>query len=202
MSAPKNACALACYSMTAKYFFSETTFDQILKISDWSPNYVAWPFKFWKWIMDQGIKITDFDLIDYKRWLNKGVSALKSSLTEKEFDWLRKNSQDLSIIGKDLKKVVEHRNFTHRRGKPKFSDLKSAVKKKSVCEVVLDSRTLDKKEGFSLHRVVVTGINKNKVTFHDPRGNKTIAGRTESLSHFKRAWLVAVSDPELCIYSK
>ena len=58
IQAPSNACALGCYTMTAKYFFPEVTFDQIAEISQWEEGYIVWAFKFWLWIMDKGIKIT------------------------------------------------------------------------------------------------------------------------------------------------
>lgn len=201
ISAPNNACALACYTMTAKYFFPEVTFDEIAKISDWTPNYVVWPFKFWKWIMDKGIKIADYDLIDYQGWANEGAIVLENSMSEKELNWLKNNSKDLEKIGKDIKEVLEHKNFTYLREKPTFEKLSEEASKGNVCEVVLDSRTLDKREGFSLHRVVITSINEDSITLHDPRENP-LPNREESIEHFKNSWLVAVSDPELCIYTK
>jgi len=201
ISASSNACALACYTMTAKYFFSESTFEQISKISDWEPNYVVWPFKFWAWIMNRGIKITDYDLIDYEGWANKGVKALEKSLSKKEMSWLKKNSKDLDKIGKDIEAVLEHNNFAHKKSKPKLNVLVGAVRSNKICEVVLDSRTLDKREGFSLHRVVVTGITDKEIVFHDPR-EIPHPNRKETVNHFKKSWLEAVSDPELCIYEK
>jgi hypothetical protein len=67
-----NACALVCYTITARYFFPDSSFEQIAKISDWQSGFVIWPYKFWLWIMDKGINITDFDLIDAEAWANKG----------------------------------------------------------------------------------------------------------------------------------
>lgn len=70
-SNPGKACALACYAMTARHFFPDVTFEQIVKISDWHHGYVVWAFKFWLWAMNNGIKITEYDLIDYKSWVEK-----------------------------------------------------------------------------------------------------------------------------------
>jgi len=201
VSAPKNACALACYTMTAKYFFPEVTFNQISKISGWTPDYVVWPFKFWKWIMDKEIKITDYDLIDYDGWAGGGFSILEKSISKKELNWLKNNSKDLGTVGMDLKAVLDHKNFTYHRVKPTLEKLVESVYKGSVCEVVLDSRTLDRRDGFSLHRVVVTSLTDNEITFHDPRENP-LPHRKELIDHFTKSWLTAVSDPELCIYSK
>lgn len=201
VSSPFNACALACYTMTAKYYFPETTFEQIAKISDWSPDYVVWPFNFWLWIMNKGIKITDYDIIDYSGWAKKGIVSLKKSLSQKEYQWLIDNSKDLASLQKQITTVLNHKNFIHKKEKPTFSDLITAFSKQNVCEIVLDSGALDKKDWFSLHRVVITDITDKDIIFHDPRKIPQV-NRQEDINHFKKAWLVAVDDPELCIYSK
>ncbi len=81
--------------------------------------------------------------------------------------------------------------------------MQEAFDRGAVCEVVLDSVTLDGEEGeISLHRVVVLGIKKDKIIFHDPRTNKPRPARVESIELFKKAWLEALSEPELCVYEK
>lgn len=201
ISSPENACALACYTMTAKYFFPEATFNQIAKISNWTPKYVVWPYKFWKWILEKGIKIVDYDTIDHQGWADHGVEALKNSISTKDYEWLMKNSLDLNEVGKDIKSVFANKNFTSIRSKPTFEILDNAFKKDSVCEVIVDARTLDRKKGYSLHRVVVTDITPDKIVFHDPREIPR-PNKVESKKHFIKAWLGSADDPELCIYSK
>ncbi len=197
----KNACALACYTMTAKYFFPEVTYKQVGEISNWKKGYVVWPFRFWLWMAEKGIKIRDYDLIDYEAWSEKGAQGLKESVSQKEYQWLKKNSTDLDEIGNNIANLFKQKNFTYKRKKPQFSHLENGFNKHSVCEVVLDSRTLNNQKGFSLHRVVVTDIGKDYVKFHDP---KPEAGphRKETKDLFKKSWLDAVDDSELCIYSK
>lgn len=201
VSNPGNACALACYTMTAKYFFPETTFNEVAKISDWEPGYVIWPFKFWLWIMDQGIKIVDYDLIDYERWVNEGLDGLKKSAGKAEFEFYLKNTKKLESYDQDIKKVLDHPNFTYNRKKPEFIDLERVLDKGVVCEVVLNADVLNGKEGFNLHRVVILDINENKVAFHDPRREENLPPRIENKDLFEKAWL-GINEPELCIYSK
>lgn len=201
VKAPKNACALACYTMVAKYFFPETTFDKIAKISEWEEGYVVWAFKFWSWIMGKGIKVEDYDLISLQAWADAGIKGLKNSVSEKEFEFYESNTKDLNIITRDIQKVMANKSFTYHQQKPTLSILNQAFISGGVCEVVLDSQTLDNKDGFSLHRVVILDINDNKVTFHDPRETPR-AARQENVDLFKKAWLEAVSEPELCVYRK
>ena len=196
-----NACALACYTMTARYFFPEVTFDDIARISDWTPGYVVWGFKFWHWIMEKGIKIVDYDLIDLAAWAEQGIEGLKSPISKDEYDFITTHTKDINSYSKDIEKVLSHPNFTFKKQRPLWKDLTDAFGQGSVCEVVLDSRTLDRKEGFSLHRVEVLDINENVITFHDPR-EEARPGRKESVELFKTAWLDKLEGPELCIYSR
>lgn len=195
---PKS-CALACYTMVAKHFFLHTTFDQIAEISNWHKGYTVWAFKFWLWIMDKGVKITEYDMLNYEAWAKDGLSGLKNSVSEKEFKYYLKNSKDLEAYSADIQKVLAHPNFTLKREKPTLDQLVTAVDKGQVCEVVLDSRTLRDRDGFSLHRVVVLDISKSEVTFHDPHVEPD---SKVSRNRFIKAWLEAVSEPELCIYRK
>lgn len=201
VGSPKNACALACYTMTAKYFFPETTFDQVAQIVDWQPGKVAWAYRFWWWLLEQGIKVTDYDLINLESWASQGVAGLKASVSAKEFEYYQKHSGDLTALTADIQKVASHPNFSYHRQKPTLEQLRQAVDEGKVCEVVLDSHTLDRVEGFALHRVVVLSVTEDQVTFHDPRPEPR-AGRTEPLEHFTKAWLTAVAEPELCVYNQ
>jgi len=200
ISNPGKACALACYTMTSKYFFPETTFEQVAKISDWEPGYVIWPFKFWLWIMDKGIKVVDYDLIDLQKWADEGMAGLKKSVSEKEFNYYLKNTKNLESYSADIKKVLNHPNFIYNQRKPEFQDLEQAFQKGAVCEVVLNSNILDGENGFEMHRVVVLDITDNDIIFHDPRKSIPRPERKENKKLFEKAWL-GLAEPELCAYS-
>jgi len=194
-----NSCALASYTMVGKYFFPEVTFDQLAEISDWQKGYVIWAFKFWLWIIDKGIKITEYDTLDYESWAKDGLEGLKRSVSEKEFNFYIKNTKYINSYSSDIEKVLKHPNFTLVREKPTFEILEEAVKSGKVCEVVLDSRTLRDREGFSLHRAVILYIKEDEVVFHDPAHE---AHSKASKEKFTKSWLEAVSEPELCIYER
>jgi len=85
----KNSCALACYTMVARTFFPETTFDQVQRISGWRPGRVIWAFRFWNWIMEKGIVVEDHDPIDLRAWAEHGADGLKRSVSTKEFDYYK-----------------------------------------------------------------------------------------------------------------
>lgn len=162
---------------------------------------VAWGFKFWVWIMNKGVTVTDYDLFDIKAWVAQGEKGLKQSMSEKEFEYIDKHTKDLHVLRKDVQKVSQHPNFTYHQQKPTLELLSQSILKGNPCEVVLDSHTLDRVEGFALHRVVVLDVTDSEIIFHDPR-EVPRPHRRESINHFQKAWLKAVDGPELCVYSK
>ena len=149
--------------------------------------------------MNKGIKVTEYDLIDSVAWANEGLEGLRRSVSEKEFKFYVDNTKDINSCSEDIKKVLENSNFIYNREKPTFEQLNQAVQDGKICEIVLDSRALRGKDGFSLHRVVVLGVEDKDIIFHDPA-----LGPNEkvSIDKFKKAWLDAVSEPELCIYTR
>lgn len=195
---------MSCYTMTARYFFPEVNFDRIAEISDWHPGYVVWGFKFWLWMMGKGIKITEYDLLDLSLWAEQGIEGLKNSISEKEYNFIISKTKDINSYSDDIRKVLNHPNFTFKKQKPTWEDLEKAFREGAVCEAVLDSKTLNGQVGFALHRVVVLDIDNDdkKITFHDPSKTNPKPAKEESIDLFKKAWLDSLEDPELCVYKK
>src|SRR3989344_4612122 len=162
---PGNACALACYTMAAQYLLPEKhfTFEQLAKIADWKKGYAVWGFQLWKYLMDQGIHVIDYDTIDYAGWANKGVGGLRKSVPPQEFKFYEENTYDLEAESRLAKQMLEHPNFTYVRRKPTWDDVLSEFKKPGICDVSLNSRILNRLEGFSLHRVILLDITDKEV---------------------------------------
>lgn len=203
-SPDENACALASYAMVAKYFFPESTLEEIAKVSQWRPGYVVWSFKFWLWIMDKGITVVEHDPLDYGAWAEHGEEGLKESVGEKEFQFYKENTLALETYSEDIKRVLQHENFEHKKQKPTFADLENAYQERAACEVVLNSSTLDGESEFTLHRVVVLEVTKDTVTVHDPRepDEEALPARKVERSLFEKAWLHDVEESELCVYKQ
>lgn len=197
------ACALACHTMTAQFFFPETSLDDLKKIVGWNPGYVVWGFKFWLWLMDRGIKITEYDVIDYEAWAKIGVEGLRQSVTKKEFSFYQKWTKDLAGFSADIERVFSHPNFTFHHRAATFEDLLREYEKGKLCELALNALALDRFPGFALHRVVVLEATVDQVCVHDPRPKRaSFPHRQVQTNLFKKAWLKTVDGPELCAYAK
>ncbi len=196
------SCALASHAMVASYFNLHVSIDEVAIIVDWHPGKAVWGFKFWDFLLQEGITITDYDLIDYEAWALRGLTGLKESVPKEEYDFYLNATHDIHALSALIPQIFDKPGFVYVRRKPTFADLQHAIAQGAVCEVVLDARALDGKTGFSLHRVVVLEVTDSSVVFHDPRPVTPRAARVETVEHFCRAWLSAVNAPELCVYAK
>lgn len=198
---PGNACALACYTMAAQYLLpnENITFEQLGKIADWRPGYVVWAFPVWKWLMDRGLKITDYDVIDYDAWVKDGISGLKSTVSEKEFQFYEENTYDLEQTGKQAKAAFDHPNFTYFQKNLTWHDVLDNFNKPGICDISIDGRLLNDKPGFSLHRVLLVDITDEAVTFHDPNFENNGDYRKLPIQTF-RSNFESLDSPELARY--
>lgn len=199
---PGNACALACYTMVAQYLLPDkgVTFEQLGKIANWRKGYVVWEFPVWKWLMDRGIAISDYDVIDYALWAKEGVEGLRKSLPQDEFTWYAENTYDLNEVTKHLRDVFDHPNFSYEQRKATWDDIVVEYNKPGICDIVLNAHALNNKEGFAAHRVVLIEITDKEVIFHDPNRDGSGAYRHESIEHFRHA-IEATESPALTRYS-
>lgn len=185
----------AQYLMPEKHF----TFEQLAKIANWRKGYVVWGFSLWKWLMDQGMHMTDYDTIDYQAWADEGVEGLKRSVPKEEFNFYLKNTYDLKAESHLIKLMLEHPNFTYIKRRPTWADVVDEHNKAGICDITLNSRLLNRQTGFSGHRVVLLDINDKEVIFHDPNKDNSGAFRHESLDFF-RSVFEAMDEPELARY--
>ena len=160
---------------------------------------MVWGFQLWQWLMDQGIHITDYDKIDYEGWANKGVKGLQASVPKKDFQYYKEHSYDLEEESKKIKLMLNHPNFYYIHRTPKWADVVTEHNRPGVCDLTLNSRLLNGRDGFSIHRVVLLDITDKEVVFHDPNPNWSGKNRRESLNFFKGVF-EAMEEPELARY--
>jgi hypothetical protein len=199
---PGNACALACYTMTAQYLLPDQniTFEQLGKIADWEKGYTVWGFTVWNFLMDKGVHITDYDTINYQKWARNGFGSLKDSLPSVEFNTYKNGTYDVDTVGKQIELALNHPNFTYIQRKPTWKDVVTEFNKPGICELTINANALNNLNGFSSHRIVLIDITDKEVIFHDPNRTGTGAYRHDPLNHFKNMY-ENVDEPELAHYS-
>ena len=198
---PGNACALACYTMSARYLLpkEDITFENFGKLANWKKGYVIWAFPIWKWLMDKGVKIDDYDTVDYSLWAKEGTKGLRKSLPPKAFKFVKDNTYDLDEVSKQAVLALDYPNFKYTKCHVTWEMIVKETSKPGICEVGLDGRMLHRKEGFTLHRVVLIEINDKEVIFHDPTFENDGAYKREPVDFFRKC-VESVVDTELCRY--
>jgi len=174
VSNPGNGCALACYTMAAKHFFPETTFEQIAELSDWKPGYVVWGFRFRNWMLQQGFNVKHIENLDYNQWANEGIDGLRKAVPQHEFEYYMEHTYDLNLCVEQIQKMFSYDNFSFELRRPSWEDVLTSHNNNEVCTLTIDAAILDNKEGCLPHAIILLNIDaiKNEVTIHDPRGKK------------------------------
>ncbi len=174
----------------------------------WKEGFVVWAFPFWRWLMDRGIEIVDFDTVDYNSWANEGFDGLRKTCSPEIFSYFKRNTCEPSRYQDDLLFLLSSQeSFRYNFVRPSLDDLRKALEQDAVCEAVVDSCSLNQVDGFSLHRIVVLNIDDTHVTFHDPvkPSDPPRPNRREKIDIFLRAWPSKMGGPdsaELCVYRK
>lgn len=194
-------CALSCYTMIGQYLLpsANITFEMFGELADYRPGYVVWAYPIWKWLMDHGIYIHDQDVSNKDAWIKQGVVGLQNSVSEKEFEFYQKNTYSLEDVTNQLKLVSNHPNFLYTQKKVTWDNIVEEFNKPGICDLTLDGKFLSRKEGFSVHRVVLLDISDNTVVFHNPRVDNNGAFQEEPLGHFRES-VERLSGPEICRY--
>jgi hypothetical protein len=197
---PNNACALACYTMVAKFLLPEenVTFEELGIISDWKSGYVVWAFNAWNYLLGKNISIIDYDSYDYRLMVKKGFDALQESVPPKEFDYIKSNTFEPNSLIDSISLCLDNESFTYVQRKPNWDDVLREFSKPGICDITLNSSILNNKEGFVGHRVVLIDISSTHITFHDPNLDGSGAYRKEAIELFRKAF---EDNPELTRYS-
>lgn len=201
-----NSCALSCYTMVARYLWPEKgiTFEQLAKIADYHVGYVAWGFSVWLWMIEQGAKIIDYDVVDYEAWAKCGLDGYKNSVSVEHYNDVVSKTFDINKDTEDLKKLFGNPNFTFVKKIVDWNDVLHEFEKPGLCDLTMDANIIDpgrNQDGMALHRVILLDITDDEVVFHDPNIDGTGANRREPLELFKKAFLAVPDGSEICRYS-
>jgi len=188
--------------MAAMYLWPEKnlTYDEVAKYANWHKGFVVWGFPVWRWMMDQGAYITDYDVINYEAWTLQGVKGYQKTAAPEHADWVINHTFDMDEESKNIKLAFSHPNFTYVHKKVTWNDVIIEHSKPGICDITMNPEVFDKSRS-GLHRVLLLDITNEEVVFHDPRA-KGLDGACARLdiATFRRA-SVEAGDQEICRYS-
>ena len=144
----------------------------------------TWPFAGLTWLHDQGFDVRNIELMDNRRFALEGRSYLVEFLGE-ELVAATPLVPDLSLEQAAAAKFVETVHCETRI--PSFEDLGRLLADGYLVICNVNSRTLNEREGYSGHFVVVKSCDANELVLHDP-GPPPTPRRRVIRGVFEKAW--------------
>jgi hypothetical protein len=182
----------ACIRIMLKYFFPEKeyTWEELDKFTYKYEGRGTWWFPFVLKFKDMGLDVIDISNFNLKRYYEESEDYLRENNKPEVADWILEKS-NLLEVKKYIPEFLEKVDFKNRTAS--IEELKNFVNDGWLVGVDLNSRTLNKKEGYSSHMVVVFDYDDGVFTLHDP-GLPPHPNRKVSESLFLQAWEYAGSE--------
>jgi 23S rRNA pseudouridine1911/1915/1917 synthase len=161
-------CMLAAYRSVIDYFLKrEASWEELEKLSGYSPGRAAWTVQALVGMLDMGFNIRMIEPFDYQRYMKEGESYLKTRYSDEELQWYYKYSNIREIrplIPPFLKRVDSECRIATLR------DIDDMLDDGRLVFVTVNSRKLNGKEGFASHALLVTDRQGDAYIAHDSGG--------------------------------
>jgi hypothetical protein len=178
-------CYQAALRMVLEYFEPNRsyTWEELDQITGHKTPY-TWPFLGLLYCQKLGLHVKTIELFDYQKFAASGYSYLVEKFGALYADTQREYS-DLQEEMTNARKFIGLSDVEMRV--PTDADLRSAFDagEATICNV--NARVLQKRDGYTGHFVVLTGISDDGVWLHDP-GLPSMENRYCPWSVFDQAW--------------
>lgn len=179
----------------------EHSWELLERVTGKIDGFGTWPFAGLTWLHEQGLRVTNIELMDNRRFAAEGRAYL-AELTGAEFVASVDPGLDLSRVQQEAAVFVDKVRCETRI--PTLDDVRRAVAAGCLVICNVNSRVLNGRDGYSGHFVVVKGFDDQGFIINDP-GPPGEANRRVPFVRFETAWawpnasvknLVAVGDAE------
>jgi hypothetical protein len=179
-------CFQAALRMVVKCFrpAEEYSWAQLDAITGKADGLGTWPFAGLTWLHDQGLDVRNIELMDNRRFACEGRAYLVEFFGA-EFVAGSGLSPDLSADQAAAARFVDAVHCEARV--PDLDDVRRLLSEGYLAICNVNSRTLNGREGFRGHFVVVTSCDSGEIVFHDP-GPPATPRRRAKIDAFDKAW--------------
>ena len=158
--------------------------EELEKITEKKAGLSTWPQAGILWMKEHGFEVENIEVFDYERFIREGLKYLQEFYGEEAGQWQEKYS-DIPKEQQRCKDFIQKINTEKRL--PDFNDIKKFVDEGYLVLCLINAMTLENKEGYSGHVIVVIGYDDNGLFMHDP-GPPPIENRYVSWQDFENAW--------------
>ena len=182
-------CAQACFKMVLKHFLPRKSFSYKLLDRVTLHKKGLWVGVSGGLIFfaEQGLRIVNIELFDYRTFANKGQDYLRK-LWSSDFFSIQSEKMDFRNEQSLAKRMIRTKSITHKNRPPTMIDVDNLFGEGYVIVANINPFMLDGVNDYAGHSVVITGVSKKSITFHDP-GLPPAPNLTVSQNLFQRAFL-------------
>lgn len=179
-------CFQASFRMILKYYMPEKDYswEDLDAHTGKVLNKATWPMAGMVWMEELGFAVEDVELFDYTRFVSEKESYIKEFFTSAA-DWVLQNT-DFRQESMYAQKLLSSSVRIEKRI-PILEDIRKYLLDGSLCILTVNAKTLNQKEGFVGHAVVVVGFDDNGFIIHDP-GRPALKDRYVANELLEKAW--------------
>lgn len=178
-------CSQAVFRSLFNYFFDENlSWDEIDRIAKTIPGKGSWTLFAHTELAKRGIEIINIELFDYKQYGEEGISYLEKNFDAETVTYYLEKSNLALVTSNDIEFFLSI--VKHETRKATLEDIDSFLDDGYLVGAEINSRILNKREGFSLHYVLIIGREDDYYIINDP-GFPPIEQRNVSREEFLEA---------------
>lgn len=192
-------CVNAVFRMVHQYFFGkDLSWEEIDRLTKAIPGKGTWTFVGEMEFAKKGLQITNIETTDYGKLQEQGVEHLKTIVGEESFKYYLERTNIASV----LKFIPEYLKWVkHETREAEIKEIVKFLKEGCLVGAEINSRILNKKEGFSLHYVLLYDFDGKNIILHDP-GFPPIEARKVSLEEFERCFCFPGASRSITVFRK
>lgn len=180
-------CGQACMQMILNYYYPEKSFskkklNEFLKIR--SKKMYSFPEMQVAVLSKLGVDSKYYTTADDDRYYKKGKEYLLNIYPKNVAEKIWKMS-NFKLAKPFFKKVQKERRYIHKE--LSFKEIENFFKKKYLISPVINLKTFENKKGYAGHSILITDIDKEFITFHDP-GLPPVKNSKIKRRDFIRSW--------------
>lgn len=180
-------CLQACLKMVLKYYFSDKNYSYkfLNKVTFHKKNKWAWDNGIMLFLSKIGFRVVNIENFDYKQFAKFGDRYLKMIWSDEVFN-AQKQYSDLIRERKLARRVIKNKSIKLQRRGTNIGELKKFFNNDYLVMVTINPLVLMRQKGYSSHIVLITGIDKKHIIFHDP-GLPPLKNKKVTIALFKEA---------------
>jgi hypothetical protein len=134
--------------------------------------------------------------ISYEEFAERGFEYIEEIVGLEIIQWIKDNTGDIELEKKRAAQVAK--KDIHQRRIPTQANIKELLANDWLVMIDVNSRKLNKKSGFSGHRVLIYGADERGVVLHDP-GPPPSPSRKVTWQALEDAWADPNEDSKMLI---